>query len=162
VEDIGDGGHVVGALDDHPVRWTPRTDGTWARETLLDTSGTATAVNTQGDAVGYSGDDQLNPARFWPAGSTTGRTLAGLPGGSPDDVEDAAGVNDAGTIAGTVYAGDGTGRSIPVRWSAATAAAEPLETDGFPSAYVSLLNQEGTIAGAADTDDGRHILIWDH
>jgi hypothetical protein len=164
IEDIGDGRHVVGALDDRPVRWTPQADGTFAREDLSGAYGMAVAVDARGDAVGRA-TDEAHTARYWAAGSLTGQTLAPLPDGRPDDLPDASGLNDAGVIAGTINGtrdSDAANRNMPVRWASPTAPAEPLGTLGYPQIYVASLNGAGTIAGYADDSDGRrHLLIWD-
>jgi probable HAF family extracellular repeat protein len=139
---INDNGVIVGGSGGYAVRWTknPNVPGGWDIVPLG--TGSATAINRAGDAVGYGG-------KLWPASG--GEILLGTFGGEIPGVTTtmANGIDDDGTVVGWSLKVSGVGRAF--RWTATTGMVE----------LVSFSSAKGSGSGAYAISAGRIVGFGD-
>lgn len=108
-------------------------------------------VNSRATAVGMQ-DSPVGPAPMaYHGGAATMMSTGGADGG------DAAGVNEAGTIAGTL--GHHPHSGVPARWTAPDSEPEPLPLpDGYRTGHGTDIDEDGTIVG--DLGDRDEPYVW--
>ena len=158
---IADNGIVGGHTEPQAVRWRPGTGGRYVAEYLG--NGMVTSVNAAGDTVGTILTPERSQAAFWPGDSTVPIVMPDRTDADERDLTEALKVNDAGVVAGNVWAADG--RVLPLRWPArATKPPEQLHPDGSFVAVVRGLNAAGAVAGWAGVPPDQssfRLLVWD-
>jgi probable HAF family extracellular repeat protein len=159
---------VVGYADDangttRPFRWT--SVGGMAALPIPDEYfySFAVGINSNGDVVGtgYTTPDNVNyftHAFLWPAGGGDPVNLGTLQGGS---YSAAAGINDAGQVAGV--ADDANGDRRVFLWSQATGMLDlGVPPGGYTQVEVTAINNLGQLTGfaAATSNDEEHAFGW--
>jgi probable HAF family extracellular repeat protein len=165
---INDAGVVVGIADDangtyRPFHWTSA-GGMVALDIPPEYFYTfAVGINSNGDIVGtgYTTPDNVNyvtHAFLWPASGGDPVNLGTLTGGS---YSGAAGINDAGQVAGVADDANGVGHVF--LWSQATGMVDlGLPPGGYTDVIVNAINNLGQIAGyATEASSGdEHAFVW--
>ncbi|GIJ69237.1 hypothetical protein [Virgisporangium ochraceum] len=110
-----------------------------------------TDVNSRATAVGMQ-DSPVGPAPMaYHGGAATMMATGGADGG------EAAGVNEAGTIAGTL--GQHPHSGVPARWAAPGSEPERLPLpDGYRTGHATDIDEDGTIVG--DLGDRDEPYVW--
>jgi probable HAF family extracellular repeat protein len=130
--------------------------------TLGGTYARAYAINNSGQIVGVSkpaaGGER---ATYWEPLSPTTWSIRQL-GEAPSELQSgAAGINDAGVIAGWTYnlGADGITQGDPVRWLSGTSAPENLGSQGSEAGGINLAGQ---ILGSMTVDGMTHGFLWEN
>jgi probable HAF family extracellular repeat protein len=125
---------------------------------MLDLSSTASAINELGVIAGVAADaDEISQAVRWAGG--IGTALPWLPGGAGSE---AAGINDAGDIAGyTIVVRDGRGFSVATLWREDEAWELPVPHPAFPHSHALAIGNRGHAAGSAGVAAlTTHAMLW--
>lgn len=130
--------------------------------TLGGTYARAYSINNSGDIVGVSSPVVGAPrATFWEKVSATAWSIRQLGSASAEFQSGAAGINDAGVIAGwTYYPGaDGSTQVDPQRWLSQASAPENLGSAGTEAGGI---NRAGQILGTTTVDGSTRGFLWDN
>jgi probable HAF family extracellular repeat protein len=130
--------------------------------TLGGTYARAYAINSSGQIVGVSkpavGSER---ATYWEKVSPTTWSIRQL-GSTPGETQSgAAGINDAGVIAGWTYGpgSDGLTQGDPVRWLSQASAPQNLGSQGWEAGGINLAGQ---ILGAMNVDGFTRGFLWEN
>jgi probable HAF family extracellular repeat protein len=130
--------------------------------TLGGTYARAYAINNSGDIVGVSKPTVGSQrATFWQKVSGAAWSIRQLSAAPGESQSGAAGINDAGVIAGWTYnqGADGITQGDPVRWLSQASAPENLGSQGWEAGGINLAGQ---ILGSMTVDSVTHGFLWEN
>lgn len=131
--------------------------------TLGGTYARAYAINNSGQIVGVSSPSDGAPSRatYWEKVSSTKWSIRQLDAAPGETQSGAAGINDAGVIAGWTYnqGSDGIAQGDPVRWLSHGSAPENLGSAGSEAGGINLA---GLILMKMAVDGTSRGFLWDN
>ena len=130
--------------------------------TLGGTYSRAYGINNSGDIVGVSRPGVgVERATYWQHISPTTWSIRQLSAAPGETQSGAAGINDAGVMAGWTYgpAADGSIQGDPVRWLSQASAPENLGSQGWEAGAINLAGQ---ILGSMTVDGATHAFLWEN